>query len=96
MKKTLPKELATVLGVVIRSAAECVVQAIDSAGIGADSIQFKLKWADKACRIVNGSISHGEEHYHQCYQESPREDASEVTHHVESTPIARLLSSHSQ
>ena len=57
----LPKPVAAVLGVVIGAAVECLVQAVDGAGIGADPIQWKLKWADKACRILN-RVVHDEEY----------------------------------
>ena len=57
----LPKPLAAVLGVVIGAAVECLVQAVDGAGIGADPIQWKMKWADEACRILNGVV-HDEEY----------------------------------
>jgi len=50
----LPKPLAAALGVVIGAAVECLVQAVDGAGIGADPVQWKLRWADEACRISNG------------------------------------------
>ena len=57
----LPKPLAAVLGVVIGAAVECLVQAVDGAGIGADPIQWKMRWADEACRILNGVV-HDEEY----------------------------------
>lgn len=58
----LPPKLAAALGVVIGAAVHCLVQAVDGAGIGADPIQWKIRWADEACRILNG-VCHDEEYY---------------------------------
>jgi hypothetical protein len=58
----LPPKLAAALGVVIGAAVHCLVQAVDGAGIGADPIQWKMRWADEACRILNG-VCHDEEYY---------------------------------
>ena len=51
VSQTLPKPLAAALGVVIGAAVECLVQAVDGAGIGADPVQWKLRWADEACPV---------------------------------------------
>mmetsp|Transcript_1634 Transcript_1634/g.2573 ORF Transcript_1634/g.2573 Transcript_1634/m.2573 type:complete len:2448 (-) Transcript_1634:7099-14442(-) len=60
----LPPLLKAALGVVIGAAVKCLVKAVEGAGIGADPIQWKLKWADDACRIYNGASSL-EEFYYQ-------------------------------
>ena len=49
----LPPKMAAALGVVIGAAVHCLVQAADGAGIGADPIQWKLRWADEASRLKN-------------------------------------------
>ena len=49
----LPPRFAAALGVVIGAAVNCLVQAVDGAGIGADPSQWKLRWADEATRISN-------------------------------------------
>jgi hypothetical protein len=51
----LPPRLAAALGVVIGAAVRCLVEAVDGAGVGADPVQWKLRWADEACRIWNGA-----------------------------------------
>ena len=51
----LPPRLAAALGVVIGAAVNCLVQAADGAGIGADPIQWKIRWADEAARLKNGA-----------------------------------------
>jgi Proteolysis_6 C-terminal/Putative zinc finger in N-recognin (UBR box) len=53
----LPAKLAAALGVVIGAAVQALVQAVDGAGIGADPIQWKLRWTDEACRIRNGAVN---------------------------------------
>lgn len=57
----LPPKLAATLGVVIGAAVNCLVQAVDGSGIGADPVQWKTRWADDACRILNG-VCHDEEY----------------------------------
>jgi len=52
----LPPRLAAALGVVIGAAARCLVDAVDGAGVGADPVQWKLRWADEASRIWNGVV----------------------------------------
>jgi hypothetical protein len=49
----LPPRLAAALGAVIGAAVNCLVQAVDGAGIGADPSQWKLRWTDEATRISN-------------------------------------------
>ena len=51
----LPPRIAAALGVVIGAAVNCLVQAADGAGIGADPIQWKIRWADEAARLKNGA-----------------------------------------
>jgi hypothetical protein len=51
----LPPRLAATLGVVIGAAVRCLVQAVDGAGIGADPVQWKMRWSDEAARIWNGA-----------------------------------------
>eukprot|EP00526_Cylindrotheca_closterium_P004166 CAMPEP_0113648778 /NCGR_PEP_ID=MMETSP0017_2-20120614/25895_1 /TAXON_ID=2856 /ORGANISM="Cylindrotheca closterium" /LENGTH=3050 /DNA_ID=CAMNT_0000561063 /DNA_START=162 /DNA_END=9311 /DNA_ORIENTATION=- /assembly_acc=CAM_ASM_000147 len=63
----LPPKFAAALGVVIGAAVNCLVQAVDGAGIGADPVQWKLRWADEATKIWNSVLSNDD--YHRC--ESP-------------------------
>ena len=58
----LPPKLAAALGVTIGAAVRCLVEAVDGAGVGADPVQWKLRWADEACRIWNGA-SESDEFY---------------------------------
>jgi hypothetical protein len=58
----LPPKLAAALGVVVGAAVHCVVEAADGAGIGADPAQWKMRWADEACKILNGT-NHNDEYY---------------------------------
>ena len=58
----LPPKLAASLGVVIGAAVNCMIQAVDGAGIGADPSQWKLRWTDEASRIWNGAARN--EDYH--------------------------------
>ena len=51
----LPPKMTAALGVVIGAAVRCLLQAADGAGIGADPIQWKLRWADEASRLKNGA-----------------------------------------
>lgn len=57
----LPPKMAAALGVVVGAVVHCLVQAVDGAGIGADPAQWKLRWADEACRVANG-VAHDEEY----------------------------------
>ena len=52
----LPPKLAASLGVIIGAAVNCLVQAVDGAGIGADPSQWKLRWTDEATKIWNGVV----------------------------------------
>ena len=52
---SLPPKFAAALGVVIGAAVNCLLQAADGAGIGADPIQWKLRWADEASKLKNGA-----------------------------------------
>lgn len=52
----LPPRLAAALGVVIGAAVRCLVDGVDGAGVGADPVQWKLRWADEVCRIWNGAV----------------------------------------
>ena len=58
----LPPKFASALGVVIGAAVNCLVDAVDGAGIGADPVQWNMRWADEICRILNGNI-----HDDECY-----------------------------
>jgi len=58
----LPGKIEAALGVVVGGAVNCLVEAADGAGIGADTIQWKMRWADEACRIINAA-SNNEEYY---------------------------------
>lgn len=58
----LPPRLAATLAVVVGAAVNALVEASDGAGIGADPIQWKMRWADEACKIFNGA-NHNEEYY---------------------------------
>ena len=49
----LPPRFAAALGAVIGAAVNCLVQAVDGAGIGADPVQWKLRWMDEVSRIWN-------------------------------------------
>lgn len=60
----LPPKLAAALGVVIGAAVDCITQGVDGAGIGADPIQWKLRWADDAARLKNGAC-HNEDYRFQ-------------------------------
>lgn len=51
----LPPRMVAALGVVIGAAVNCLVQSADGAGIGADPIQWKMRWADEASRLKNGA-----------------------------------------
>lgn len=51
-----PKTTAA-LATVIGAAVQCIVQAADGAGIGADPSQFKHKWPVEASLVANGKIS---------------------------------------
>ena len=68
----LPPRLAAALGVVIGSAVNCLVQAVDGAGIGADPSQWKLRWADEATRISN-LAARNEDYYLSESTATPRE-----------------------
>lgn len=58
----LPPKFAAALGVVIGAALNCLVQAVDGAGIGADPVQWKLRWADEATKIWNSVLSNDDYH----------------------------------
>ena len=49
----LPPKFAAALGTVIGAAVNCLVQAVDGAGVGADPVQWKMRWADEAAKISN-------------------------------------------
>ena len=55
---------------VIGAAVNCLVQAADGAGIGADPIQWKLRWADDASRLKNGAC-HNDDYSIQNPQATP-------------------------
>lgn len=51
----LPPKFSAALGAVIGAAVHCLVQAVDGAGMGADPVQWKLRWMDEASRIWNAA-----------------------------------------
>jgi hypothetical protein len=55
MPTALPPKFAAALGAVIGAAVNCLVSAVDGAGVGADPIQWKLRWADEASRLWNAA-----------------------------------------
>lgn len=61
---SLPPRFAAALGVVIGAAVKCLIDATDGAGIGADPIQWKIRWADEASRLQNG-VCHNEDYSFQ-------------------------------
>ena len=52
----LSPQFAAALGTVIGAAVNCIVEAVDGAGIGADPSQWKLRWTDEASRIWNHAV----------------------------------------
>lgn len=52
----LPPKFAAALGTVIGAAVQCLVQAVDGAGTGADPVQWKMRWADEASKIWNAAV----------------------------------------
>ena len=89
----LPPRLAAALGVVIGAAVRCLVDGVDGAGVGADPVQWKLRWADEVCRIWNGAaqtedyrhpsnnnidVSHGEDAQPQRPWKTPSDFLSET------------------
>ena len=48
-----PPRLLAALGIVIGAAVNAIVDAVDGAGVGADPIQWRMRWADEAARLVN-------------------------------------------
>jgi hypothetical protein len=55
MPTALPPKFAAALGAVVGAAVNCLVQAVDGAGIGADPSQWNLRWMDEAARIWNAA-----------------------------------------
>mmetsp|Transcript_26458 Transcript_26458/g.74018 ORF Transcript_26458/g.74018 Transcript_26458/m.74018 type:complete len:3261 (+) Transcript_26458:550-10332(+) len=53
----LPPKLAAALGVVIGAAVNCLMEAVDGAGIGADPSQWNMRWSDEASRIWNAAVN---------------------------------------
>ena len=60
--KPLPPRLAAAMGVVIGAVIRSVLTASEGSAIGADVLQWRLKWADDICRVWNG-VSVDEEYY---------------------------------
>eukprot|EP00980_Cylindrotheca_fusiformis_P012593 scaffold3084_cov144-Cylindrotheca_fusiformis.AAC.41 len=52
----LPPKFAAALGTIIGAAVNCLVQAVDGSGAGADPVQWKMRWADEACKIWNAVV----------------------------------------
>lgn len=73
----LPPKLAAALGAVIGAAVHCLVQAVDGAGIGADPVQWKLRWMDEASRIWNAAAKN--EDYALTAADTPKPPGSVVT-----------------
>ena len=61
----LPAKMAAALGVVIGAAVQALIQAVDGAGIGADPVQWKLRWTDEACRIRNQAVNRDDYYFSQ-------------------------------
>ena len=71
----LPPKLTAALGVVIGAAVRCLVQAVDGAGIGADPVQWKLRWADEAACIWNAAVQ--QEDYFRIHNSRKDESTSQ-------------------
>jgi hypothetical protein len=54
VKEMLPPKFAAALGVVIGAAVQTVIQAVDGAAIGADTVQWTRRWADQARKVHDG------------------------------------------
>jgi hypothetical protein len=74
----LPPKFAAALGAVIGAAVHCLVQAVDGAGMGADPIQWKLRWMDEASRIWNAAAKN-EDYALNDGDDSPKLPGSVVT-----------------
>lgn len=55
-EEILNPQVKAALGVVIGAAAQCIVNAVDGAGIGADISQWRARWAEQVVRIQEGNI----------------------------------------
>lgn len=51
----LPPRFLAALAVVVGAAVQSIVETVDGAGVGADPVQWKRRWADEATKIVNGA-----------------------------------------
>ena len=58
----LPPRLMAALGVVVGAAVQCLLDAVDGSGVGADCVQWSKRWADEAARIANAA-PHNEDYY---------------------------------
>lgn len=54
----LPPRFQAALGVIIGAAVECLVDAVNGSGTGADAVQWKRTWCDEASHIANASPHH--------------------------------------
>ena len=59
----LPPRLMAALGVVVGAAVQCLLDAVDGSGAGADCVQWSKRWADEAARIANAA-PHNEDYYY--------------------------------
>ena len=59
----LPPRLRAALGVVIGAGVQCLVDAVDGSGVGADAVQWTKRWADEAARVANHA-PHNEDYFH--------------------------------
>lgn len=66
----LPPKLAAALGTVIGAAVNCLLQAVDGSGTGADPVQWKMRWADEASKIWNAAV---------CNEDYNRSSGSKLT-----------------
>ena len=57
VQKHLPPRFAAALGVVVGAAVQAIVDAVDGAGIAADPVQWKRRWAEEATRVGNGTAN---------------------------------------
>jgi Putative zinc finger in N-recognin (UBR box) len=59
----LPPRLLAALGIVIGACVQCIIDAVDGTGVGADAVHWTKRWADEATRIANNAPSN-EDYYH--------------------------------
>ena len=59
----LPPRLRAALGVVIGAGVQCLVDAVDGSGVGADAVQWTKRWADEAAHVANNA-PHNEDYFY--------------------------------